>query len=312
MLISDEIFAEFLQDGDFRLYIGLDSITDVAAIQMLESLATEHPRLNVRAFLNPSSSLFHPKMAWFEFDEHMTLIVGSGNLTLGGLKSNWEAFTVTKLYGEERVAILEKIEGWLTDRSADLLPLSDSRVVERAGQNTGSERDLKHGGADQPSTITIANETDAVFIAEIPRAGTRWSQANFDREHFEGFFGAAVGTPRRIVLYHVSEDGSLGTVESRPSVEVASENYRFELAAAKGVTYPTAGRPIGVFLRLNTGEFLYTLLLPGEAGYADVDAFLAASWSGAQNRVRRASVSVAELQTVWPSSPFWNAQLPAL
>ncbi len=115
-----------------------------------------------------------------------------------------------------------------------------------------------------------------MLVAEIPKAGNRWAQANFDLANYEGFFGAKVGSQRRISLHHVDASGALGEVESRPSVEVASQNYRFELAAARGRDYPSEGSPIGVFLRLGTGEFLYALLLPGEAGYRQVDNLLSA------------------------------------
>lgn len=310
-LIDDPTFVEFLEAGNFRLFIGLDSITDVAAIEALQSLSSRHFRLDVRAYINSSNGLFHPKMAWFELDNYLSLIVGSGNLTMGGLKSNWEAFTVTHVHGKEAQTTLDEIEGWLTDRGPDLLPLSDPRVLERAAENAGSERNLKHAPAKRPMP-TVLSETETVLVAEIPRAGTRWSQANFDLEHYEGFFGAAVGTQRRIVLYNVYDDGRLGAVESRPSVEVVSQNYRFELAAAKGKAYPTSGRPIGVFVRLKTGEFLYSLLLPGDAGHADLENFLNSRWTGRGDRMRRVTVPVNDVRTAWPSAPLWEAKLPAL
>jgi hypothetical protein len=113
-------------------------------------------------------------------------------------------------------------------------------------------------------------------------------------------------------MYEVAADGSLGDLESRPSVEVKSQNYRFELAAAKGVAYPADGRPIGVFMRLDTGEFLYVLLLPGDAGYAAVSAFLDTEWDGPARQVRRVRTSVKALKSAWPNAPLWKAALPKL
>jgi hypothetical protein len=312
-LISDPIFIEFLKDANFRLYVGLDSITDVAAIDALDSLASQYWRLDVRAFLNPGSGLFHPKLSWFESNEQLTLVIGSGNLTMGGLKNNWEAFTVTKLTGDQAALMLDRIEAWLTTLGPNLLPLSDSRVRERAAQNTGSERNLKREPVAHSPTPVIASETNAILVAEIPRSGDRWAQANFDRDHYENFFGAAVGSQRRIVLYNVEQDGRLGNVESRPSVEVASQNYRFELAAAKNIPYPSDGRPIGVFFRLNTGDFLYQLILPDDPGYSELEALLTSHFPGSSpHHMRRIDVSVDALRAAWPNSPLWIAGLPPL
>jgi hypothetical protein len=113
-------------------------------------------------------------------------------------------------------------------------------------------------------------------------------------------------------MYEVESDGSLGDLESRPSIEVKSQNYRFELAAAKGVDYPANGRPIGVFVRLDTGDFLYMLLLPGDSGYTQMTEFLAARWSGPVRQVRRVRTSVQALKGSWPGSPLWKAALPKL
>ena len=65
-LLEDAVFDEFLLEGNYRLFVGTDSITDPPAIERLSSLSAKRPRLDVRAFMSPTSSLFHPKMAWFD------------------------------------------------------------------------------------------------------------------------------------------------------------------------------------------------------------------------------------------------------
>lgn len=311
-LLEDDAFDEFLLAGNFRLFVGTDSITDPPAIKRLIEISTKRPRLDVRAFMSPTSSLFHPKMAWFEHDDHLSLVVGSGNLTMGGLRSNWEAFVVLKLTGKERKDALVKVEEFLTSVAVDLLPIADPHVLERAKKNTGNERSLRAAPITAPPRPAITSSVEEVLVAEIPRAGDRWAQANFDLENYEGFFGAKVGSQRRISLHHVNASGALGDVESRPSVEVASQNYRFELAAARGRAYPTGGSPIGVFLRLSTGEFLYSLLLPGEPGYTDIDRLLTAHWHGRADRKRRVRFTADEVRAAWPTSPLWGVALPAL
>ncbi|WP_156971430.1 phospholipase D family protein [Knoellia sinensis] len=311
-LLEDDAFDEFLLAGNFRLFVGTDSITDPPAVDKLVQVATKRPRLDVRAFMSPTTSLFHPKLAWFEHTTHLSLIVGSGNLTMGGLRSNWEAFVSLKLTGNDRRDALTSIEAFLTSVTGHLLPITDPRVRERAERNTGNERSLRAPGVVTSKKPTVTSSVSQVLVAEIPRSGNRWKQANFDQENYTDFFGAKVGSQRRISLHHVDSSGVVGAVESRPSVEVASQNYRFELAAAGGIAYPSGGPPIGVFLRLMTGEFLYSLLLPGDPGYSELDGLLSANWQGRADHKRRVRFSTDQVQQAWPASPLWTVALPAL
>ncbi|SIT84033.1 phospholipase D family protein [Microbacterium sp. RU33B] len=313
--LDDVVIEELLQRSEFRLIVGTDTITDSRAIAKLSEIETRRPRLQVRAFLSPVSSLFHPKLAWFEHSDHLSLIVGSGNLTMGGLLSNWEAMVVNKLTGAEATEALDAIQSFVTHHAASLLPLSDSRIINRVAANDGNERSLRPDPRvpiPSPPAPAAAVGEDEVLVAEIPAAGTRWKQANFDRANYEGFFGARVGSQRRIVLQSVSSDGHLGDIESRQSVEVASQNYRFELSAAGGLPYPTDGPPIGVFVRLATGQFLYTLVLPGQPGYGEAASFLSQKWSGPAREKRRVRSTVSEFREAWNNSPLWTTQLPDL
>lgn len=259
-LVANEIFSEFVGISEFRLTVGTDTVTDTGAVMRLCDLQAKHPYLQVSAFLNPGTALFHPKLSWFEHTSHLSLIVGSGNLTMGGLLGNWEAFTVSHLTGSEAKSALDSIKTFLDDRSADMAPITAASVLERVAGNTGNERSSLKPAVPTANVLTSTNE---VLVAEIPKSSTRWSQANFDVENYERFFGAKVGSPqRRIVLRHVDADGLIGDVENRPSVEVQSDNYRFELAAAKGRDYPQTGRPIGVFLRQKSGYFFIRCCYP--------------------------------------------------
>ncbi|SKB84784.1 hypothetical protein SAMN05660916_02955 [Arthrobacter sp. 31Cvi3.1E] len=311
-MLEDDTFDEFLLASNFRLFVGTDSITDPQAVDRLIDVATRRPRLDVRGFMSPTPSLFHPKMAWFEHEHHLSLIVGSGNLTMGGLRSNWEAFVSLKLAGDDKKDALNNIETFLTSVTDYLLPITDPRVRLRAEMNTGNERSLKAVSTPTPDRSSASSSFEEVLIAEIPKSGNRWAQANFDLENYVGFFGASAGSQRRISLHHVDSDGVVGEVESRPSVEVASQNYRFELAAARGRAYPENGAPIGVFFRLSTGEFLYSLLLPEDPGYDDVDGLLEANWRGRADRKRRIRCGPEQVRAAWPDSALWGVALPAL
>ena len=42
-------------------------------------------------FHNPLPHTFHPKLYLFKSDDHAEMVMGSGNLTEGGLYTNYEA-----------------------------------------------------------------------------------------------------------------------------------------------------------------------------------------------------------------------------
>lgn len=309
-LIDDNVFKEFLDRGSFDLVVGVDSITDPPALYFLAD-RSETSSLETSAFLNDSPGMFHPKLAWFLGpDQHMTLIVGSANLTMGGLKNNWEAFSVVQLDPDEADALILQLAKWREDNEQRLRHVLDHEVLELAERNAAVNRAMRRGGSVPPEPPTPPSNVMEVLVAEIPKSGNRWAQANFDRDNYVNFFGAVVGGTRRIFLQHVADDRTLGPLESRPSVEVESQNYRFELEAARGRDYPETGRPIGVFIKTAEESFIYHLTMPGDPGYAELEEFL----EGRATRQRETSMArvratVGELKAAWPDSPLWDVDL---
>lgn len=154
-------------------------------------------------------------------------------------------------------------------------------------------------------TITLAS---SVLIAEIPNNNKRWSQANFSQETFENYFGATCGEngTYRILLKHVNADGTMCKTEARPSVSVASSNYRFELDAAKGQAYPEGrNRPIGIFAKVSCRDFIYTLLMPDQPGYDDIMQLLAQTQAPTR-LMRRISYVAKDVYEAAPALPIWT------
>lgn len=312
-LLEDDAFDEFLLAGSFRLFVGTDSITDLRAVNKLIEISTRRPRLEARAFMSPTSSLFHPKLAWFEHESHLSLIVGSGNLTMGGLRANWEAFTVTHLGGEERRRALADIEDFLTSVTAFLLPITDPAVAARVAQNTGNERTIRTSTTvSSTGAGSLMPAIEEVLVTEFPVTQGRPAQANFKLKDYVDFFGAEDGTHRRVTLRLVDERGNTGEVQSRPTVFRKSRNFSFELDGLKAAINANTGRPIGVFLRISTGEFLYSVVRPGLAGFSELDTLLSAKSTEPSNHMRRARLAPRELATAWPAAPILRVGVPAL
>lgn len=155
------------------------------------------------------------------------------------------------------------------------------------------------------SPVWTVSTTDRILVAEVPKASTRWKQINFDKASFQNYFGATPGGTSgtyRILLKNVDSAGTLGATESRPSVSVASHNWRFEISAASGLPYPSGtNRPYVVFSEASTRSFLYELLMPGDSRYPEVDSFVKL-WKRA-NGVSGIARFITDVSTIKPSTP---------
>ena len=94
LLLKDKEFDSLLERGSYSLIIGIDGITNVASLEALNKILENKPTLDVRAFHhNNKGSLFHPKISDFKNEQgNGSLIVGSGNLTIGGLRKKQRNF----------------------------------------------------------------------------------------------------------------------------------------------------------------------------------------------------------------------------
>ncbi len=307
LLFEDEDFRAFLQRGSFSLVVGVDAVTTPAALKALAQAAAEFKNLEVRAFLHDRKGLFHPKLCWFSHGVGAVVIVGSSNLTVGGLAANWEAFALVDVDEEQAVLLVQQWHRWIALNEPNLWPIDHEAVLARAALNI---RPMTSRGSGQDVRPPASPDLrDPVLVAEIPRSGPRWKQANFDLHTYVSFFQAKPGTRRRVFLWHVGPDGEPGEVEVRPTVDVASHNFRVELGAATGLAYPSAGPPIVVFRRVATRRFVYRLLMPDEPGYSELTAMLDANYDGSAAQKRRIVCDVASVLEWWPEAPF-GAQRP--
>jgi HKD family nuclease len=328
LLLEDDYFKTFISDGKFKLVVGVDEITNENTLKRLQSLMNRHKGLEITAFLHEvKGATFHPKFSWFRKRDGGVLVVGSGNLTAKGLRRNWEAFSVLNVDGDE-IAKIERIwNDWLElcSKSKFLQPLDNEKVLEKARSNLrvtvfrgkrGKPRARlgrveakrwQEGVVPEDVQAWDFDDNDQVLIAEIPKGGTRWNQANFDIHTFSVFFGAKPGdNSLRILLRNVLKDGTLADFKIRQSVSVKSRNFRFELEVSSKTPYPSTGRPISVFIRVSTRMFLYILAMPGDSYYNCIRQFLDGKYRGGTDTVKRIYSSVEELRKSCKDLPFWK------
>lgn len=340
LLIGDPIFINFLERGQFLLIVGMDEITNTRSLTALNHYMTLYPNLQVKAFLhNTTGSTFHPKFCWFDCGDHGYVITGSGNLTQKGMQRNREAFEVKTVTPDELTAIVQYWNSWLESVNSFLFPLGDETVVLKAEENIHRMQVVRsrrtkayvklHTGivsetqviqevtpADNENTEPVPyvddelgaweyDTTSAVLICEIPRGERRWNQANFDAYTFETYFESTPGVAGQmaLILRDVKDDGSMGIIRHRPPVSVASHNYRIELHVDRGTAYPTDGRVLGIFVKLSSRTFLYSLVFPTNSEYTMLQTKLDRERQR-RDRLVRYQTNAEELKYLAPSLPI--------
>jgi HKD family nuclease len=294
------------------------------------------------AVVSYGAALFHPKIYFIErTDGSRTAYLGSANLSKSGISGqNIEAGLLVDTNDGDPTAILDEIEtaidAWfgggrggvhLVMSPADSAKLLADGILSAAGFKASTmPPKTTSAGVAKPSLSPLvkapapppsapappapaptlgpapAHVSARVLIAEIG-GGERWKQANFPIATITGFFGVTPGSHQQIRLTHILPGGGTGSIETPRVVAVKSQNYRFELASVGSTPYPTSGnRPIAVFVEQAPRDFAYRVFFSGDPGYADLDAFLAANYTGPKHHLRRVTTIHAALLAAWPGS----------
>lgn len=302
-----------------------------------------------------NTNIFHPKVYLFENSDYYTLIVGSNNLTEGGLVRNvecsllvqdmqgtsvhcafysyWKGIlnsTEENIYSITQELIDKLYEDKIIPSDSERAQLSaEKRAIVSSGDKNLSffkksgiqknpdgfepnhlRRHIKTKKMGQPSDTTKPAEEietpleigEEVLIAEIG-GGPRWKQVNFPINIFEEFFGAERGNNDYwISIMNIAQDGSLGEVEKRQAVSVKSRNYRFEIHCkeTKGKYPGDDVRPIVIFVKLDSDEFLYQVLLSEHDAYEKVKEYLYRETKNKARELKRAIVHVEALHALYP------------
>ena len=281
-LIEDKIVHDLMiGGGEVDLVVGVDAVTNRATLERMQELELRHANFRPRVFWNESRGLFHPKVSDFGLaNGGRIVIVGSGNLTPGGLMGNFEAYTVIRSDQGDEIDICA-LEEFL-ERHADGIRPIDEEVLERAAANIIRPLAGRRGGARvrrrlvgaRPAAPEAARAAGfgRVLLAQVPKAGGRWAQVHFNAHVVQGYFRLNRLDMERVYLTHVSPDATREVVEVRRCVFSAgsNRNHKIEVGAARELDYPDDGRPILVFKERQLRTFDYMLLMPGDDGYGPI------------------------------------------
>ena len=274
----------FANGGEVDLLVGLDAVTNRQTLERLQELEQGYQHFRPRVFWNDVVSLFHPKMSVFTYpDGGRKLIIGSGNLTAGGLMNNVEAYTTISAVQDEEIDVSALDE--FLDQHGEAIRRIDDEALERAEQNLIHR--VNQGQLAGSINITAPPRTrrplrlvpsvgdggaaivDRILIAQIPRAGGRWSQVHFNADVVRDYFRMVDFGTQRAYLVQVGHDGVRSEGEVRPCVYSSSNgNHKIEFGAASGRQYP-ATPPVLVLRERQLRVFDYMLLFPGANGYSE-------------------------------------------
>jgi len=333
-LAEDPAFEAFLRrGGTFRLLVGLDAVTDRRALEVLRDAARKYdPHFEVRVFKSEQPGLFHPKVVRTVRDDGAgCLIVGSGNLTPGGLRGNVEAYSVLR-YEPGASPDQTEWDRFLADHGGEISEIDDDalergdRNAERVslGRRNVRRRVRVRRGARPPHPEAVAEElaaagevvttleeaaappqpTDRMFVAAVPAAGPRWHQVHFNVAAIRRYFRARPRTADRVYLFRWEPPGMVVQEPPRPVVfSRANVNHKIEFGARAGQAYPTGGPPVIVARELGLRTHLYLMLFPGEPGYSEVSDLLA-SYPRIGPGMPRVITTRASVVAAWPGLPI--------
>jgi hypothetical protein len=327
-LLRDVAFEEYLaRGGHIRLLVGIDAVTDRGALLILQETERRFaPHLVARVYKNRQPGLFHPKLLRTRRRDGSGLVlVGSGNLTPGGLRSNIEAYSIFR-YEPTTAPNESEWERFLVEHDEEISEIDDE-ALERGARNAqriaaargAARRPRRRGRVEEPAaTIAIEEEEveflsevsappaalDRLLVAAVPGAGGRWHQVHFNVEAVRDYFRARPHTSDRVLLHRL-EPGGLVVVEPPRAVVLSgvNRNHKIEFGAHAGADYPTAGRPILVLREIGLRSHTYVMLLPGDPGYIEMTQFLATNPSIGRGAPRVISTR-AGVEAAWPGLPL--------
>ena len=318
MLLGVPAVREILLHGEVEVLVGLDAVTDRPGLQRLLDLAEKNPQFKALVIKNTTGALVHPKMLVARYaDGRAVAVVGSNNLSFSGLTGNVEGYTIARFEPEERVNLSDWDQFIL--RWDPLITEIDDEALETAERNARRLRRLQaaakktstkpgvgvvvsDGQAHETPALGVDDLGEALLVAQIPRAGNRWSQVHYSAKIIKNYFEAQRGDPVFLRRFD-----SLKVEEASVVYSTSNMNYKIELGAAgEAGEYPAEGRPVVLFRRESRERqrHRYMLLMPGDVGHAEMTSLAEAAFEGPRNQMRRVIFTRNRILAVWPECPL--------
>lgn len=312
--------AAVLRQSEVDVLVGLDAVTDRSGLERLLALAEENRAFRALVIKNTTGALIHPKMLFAQYNDGRSVaVVGSNNLSFGGLNGNVEAYSIARFDRGEEVDLsdwdgfLQRWRPLITQIDEEALAAAErnehrlDRLRTAASETTPAETEVvvSDGQAHETSTESAADLEEPLLVAQIPKAGDRWPQIHYSAQIIADYFEVNAGDP-----VYLREYDSTVVEEAQVVYSTVNKNYKIELGAA-GVAqraggYPAEGRPVVLFRRESGAlrRHRYAFLMPGDDGHAEMAALAETEFAGPSNQVPRVIVPRNRVLTAWPACPL--------
>jgi HKD family nuclease len=130
----DAALRNFSRRAEVKISVGVDfgGTSEEGLVQLFDAVGGDG---HIWVFHNTNGSTFHPKVFLFRNQDEAFLILGSGNLTKGGLFTNYEAALAVSLdltaEGDQRLlTLLEQSLDFWTDGAQGICRALDSQFMD--------------------------------------------------------------------------------------------------------------------------------------------------------------------------------------
>lgn len=301
----EPFFEVFLADGNrIDIIVGIDrNGTSRDAIQMLDQLQRAYAdRMSCFVFYAPSAfAIFHPKLYLHRTAGRLSAVVGSGNLTLGGLSNNFESLFAFRDISSRSRTGRELIQTWNTFakprpplRSRFLRPLSPQYVrslLKRLPRSSRFETSGRRDGVNElwrpishlvlPRSNLPAQRRQSVaktpmrsFMLIDVLKETRRTQMQLPLAVVEEFFGVPRDAEASIQLSQVRGGTVTQPIERRLVISKGQSGSRLmrriEMPQIAGQPRPLAA----TFVRTSRSRFSVAIFPRSSQAYRWVDQTL--------------------------------------
>lgn len=319
-------FDMFLaKDNLVEIVFGIDRAgTDMEAVQRLYDLQrTHHSALRGYVFNAPSRhGIFHPKLYVHRRGQHMDFVIGSANMTSGGLGSNFESMLlyenvpeasaeakhVWNIWSMFKNPAPPLAPGYLKSLTAAELSCLREKLPSRQ-QSDKHAADKKAAALWKPfSHVTYTKSSplrrrkpikDSLlhgdYLLMDVLGETRETQMQLPLNVVEGFFNTKRDEKAEVEVAIVGPDGLTQPLR-RPLVKSGKSMRRIEVPGIKNLARSLAI----VFIRLKgQKKFAYRIIPQDTKNYIDADQLLNRHGQQEKHKQRRYFIG-SKKDDVWP------------
>jgi hypothetical protein len=305
------ILDTFISDRTKQLHwvVGIDAVTTAEALSCLKRLQDNSGgRCIVRAFSSNAGSLFHPKLFIFEkANGSGHVLIGSNNLTPGGLESNTEVAVLLEDLPASEFADWEAVWNQADGMQNALLEINDSLIHRIENDRKRDIRRRRRVVMREEEELEPSEVGIRVLVRYVAKAGGRTSQVHFSIGKVREFFHLTPGDTTEISLQMVQPGEPLGRIERgrRLVFSQINRNARIEMEGLRNKLpsdYPAGGRAILVVQEVESNHYRYMALLPDDAGYNELRDHLD-SIPQQGPALKEDILTLGRLVEIWPDYP---------